>query len=76
MLGLYIVQPIYHIKQGDCSRAASAEVELQLVISKYYPALFYGLGACVLNKEVNNSQSIEFAGSRLFSQEIALSSDR
>jgi len=46
------------------ARATSEEIVLQLVKSKLYPVLLYGLEACVLNKEDN--LSIDFTAKRLF----------
>ena len=47
---------------GKVARAASEEVALQLIISKCYPVLLYGLEACVLNNVEN--KSIDFTTKR------------
>ena len=63
----YAKRAFYHAANaifGKVSRAASEEVVLQLIKSKCYPVLRYGLEAIVLNNVDKNS--IDFTAKRFF----------
>jgi len=49
---------------GKIGRIASEEVTLQLIKSKCFPVLLYGLEACALNE--TQTQSLDFVINRLF----------
>ena len=53
---------------GEIGRTASAEVVLQLIVSKYIPVILYGLEACQLTK--SDLQSMDFVINRFFYEAI------
>jgi len=50
-----LLLPVIQCRFGKIGRIASHEVILQLIKSKCFPALYYGLEACPLRKSQYNS---------------------